>query len=239
MRIGDMLISIAQWLESPHNEAILLSEYDDECLKVVSESCVAAASLLKVAARKVETIEPPEESKLTPKSLEGLAAIATAFDYSGDPALKKQASVIDELLLTIAAPPNFLKKKQAAEEQRIKDLQEKYQSPTKEFASLNEVKEATKAIEDSGMTKQYRIMEHSLSTRYDPDYPGTLVSRVGDGLWQSEMTKKVYDYNEGFSLLDGSKVPGGNVSEQTQVDQKEFHTIFDTREGRLGGYGDK
>jgi hypothetical protein len=238
MRIGDMFISIAQWLESPVNDAVLLSEYDDECLKVVSESCVAAASLLKTAAKKVESIEPPEESKLNSKSLEELAAIATAFDYSGDPALKKQASVIDELLLTLAAPSDFLKKKQAAEEQRIKDLQQKYQNPPKELASLNEIKGAAKDIENSGMTKQYRIMEHSLSTRYDPDYPGTLLSRVGDGLWQSEMTKKIYNYNEGFSLVNGSKVPGGNVSEQTQVDQREFHTIFDNREGRLGGYGD-
>lgn len=238
MRIGEMLISIAQWLESPDNEAILLSEYDDECLKVVSESCVAAATLLKTAAQKVESIEPPEESKLNAKSLEELASIATAFDYSGDPNLKKQASVIDELLLTIAAPSDFLKNKQAAEDQRIKDLQRQYQNPTKELESLNEIEKSTKAIQDSEMTKNYRIMEHSLSTRYDPDYPGTLVQRVGDNMWQSEMTKKIYDYNNGFTLLNGSKVPGGSVSEQTQVDQKEFYTIFDTREGRLQGYGE-
>ena len=231
-----MLISIAQWLESPNNEAILLAEYDDNCLKVVSESCVAASVLLKRAAQTVETIEPAEESNLTPQSLDELSAIADAFDASNDPNLKKQASVIDELLLSIAAPPDFFNKKEAAEDQRIKDLQAKYQNPGKELASLNQTKETIKDIDASGMAKQYNIMEHALSTRYDPDHPGAMVSRVGDGLWQSEMTKKVYDYNNGFSLMDGSKVPGGNVSEQTQVDQKDFHTIFDTRENRLSGY---
>lgn len=230
-----MLISIAQWLESPDNEAILLSEYDDDCLKVVTESCIEAAQLLKKAASKVESIEPPEASNINANSLDELAAIATAFDASNDPALKKQASVIDELLLTIAMPPEAAQNKKAAEEQRIKDLQAKYQNPSKELSSLNGVKESVQAIQDSGITKDYRLMEHALSTRYDPDHPGAMVSRVGDGLWQSEMTKKVYDYNEGFALMNGSKVPGGNVSEQSQVDQREYHTIFDDRSARLGG----
>lgn len=236
MRIGDMLISIAQWLESPDNEAILLAEYDDGCLKVVSESCIEAAQLLKKAALKVESIEPPEESILNERSLEELASIANAFDSSGDPNLKKQASVIDELLLTIAAPEGFFKKKQAAEEKMIDELQKKYRNPKKELESLNKVEDSLKSISNSGMTKDYRIMEHALSTRYDPDLPGVLTSRVGDGLWQSEMTKKVYDYNEGYSLSDGDKVPGSSVSEQTRVDNREMHSVFDTREGRLGQY---
>lgn len=236
MRIGDMLISIAQWLESPDNEALLLAEYNDDCLQVVSESCIEAAQLLKKAAQKVESIEPPEESVLNEKSLEELASIANAFDASGDPNLKKQASVIDELLLTIAAPPDFLKKKQAAENKMIDELQKKYKNPVTELESLNNVESSIKNIDASGMTKDYRIMEHALSTRYDPDLPGVLTTRVGDGVWQSEMTKKVYDYNEGYSLSDGAKVPGSNVSEQTRVDNREMHSVFDTREGRLGQY---
>jgi hypothetical protein len=236
MRIGDMLIAIAQWLESPNNEAMLLSEYDDNCLKVVSESCVEAAQLLKKAAREVEALEPEEESKLTAESLEELASIATAFDSSNDPSLKKQASVIDELLLTIAAPENFLKNKRAADDQRIKDLESKYRNPSQELESINKVTDSLKDIENSDMTKRYRIMEHALSTRYDPDMPGVLTSRVGDNLWQSEMTKKVYNYGEGYSLSDGSKVPGSSVSEQTHTDSRDFHSQFDDRESRLGQY---
>ncbi len=231
-----MLIAIAQWLESPDNEAILLSEYDDNCLNIVSHSCVEAAQLLKKAAREVESIEPPEESALTPQSLSELASIANAFDLSGDPNLKKQASVIDELLLTIASPEDALRNKRANDDRRIEALKEKYQNPSKELESLNKVEQGVKDIDSSKMTKDYRIMEHALSTRYDPSMPGVLTHRVGDGVWQSEMTKKVYDYNEGYSLDNGSKVPGSSVSEQTHVDNREMHSVFDTREGRLGQY---
>ena len=106
MRIAEMLKAVASWLESPHNEALLLAEYDENCSSIVAENCVLAAALLRNAAEEVDLIEPPEESNITPESLEQLANIATAFDASGDPELKKQASVIDELLLTIASPPN-------------------------------------------------------------------------------------------------------------------------------------
>lgn len=233
MRISDMLLSIANWLEHPNNEAVLLAEYDDECLNVVAQSCVEAAQLLKKAAHRVDAIEPEEDSKITPESLEELAAIATAFDASSDPNLKKQASVIDELLLTIAAPKNFLKDKQAAKDQRIEDLKRVYQNPSEELHKLDNVKESAKEIADSNLTKDYRVMEHALSTRYDPDYPGVLLTRVGDGIWQSEMTKKTYNFNEGFILNNGDKVPGGDVAEQTGLDQREMHSIFDTREDRL------
>ena len=56
MRISEMLKAIASWLESPNNEAILLSEYNDDCLKVVSESCILASSALKKAAQEVDLI---------------------------------------------------------------------------------------------------------------------------------------------------------------------------------------
>ena len=116
MRISEMLHAIASWLESPNNEALLLAEYDENCMKVVSESCVLAAALIKNAAEEVDHIEPPSESKITPESIQEIAALAAAFDASGDPGLKKQASVLDELLLSIAAPPGELTNKKAAED---------------------------------------------------------------------------------------------------------------------------
>ena len=103
MRISEMLKAIASWLESPNNEAILLSEYNDDCLKVVSESCILASSALKKAAQEVDLIEPKEDSNLTPEAIDELAEIAYAFDASGDENLRKQASVIDELLLVETA----------------------------------------------------------------------------------------------------------------------------------------
>lgn len=236
MRISEMLVSIANWLESPNNEAILLSEYNDNCLNVVADSCVQAASLLKLAAKQVEDIEPPEPSKLTPQSIEELAAIASAFDQSNDPNLKKQAAVIDELLLTIAAPEDSLQKKRSDLDNRIQELKNKYNSPRESLKEDIKAEATVKAIDDSQMIKEYRIMQSPLSTRYDPDHPGVMLNRIGEGIWQSEMTKKLYNFNEGYTLNTGVKVPGSDVSEQTQVDPREFETIFDTREERLGEY---
>ena len=132
MRIAELLLSIASWLESPNNEAILLAEYDENCLEVVAGSCVEAANALKKAAATVENIEPAEESKITPDSIESLAELASALDGTNDPELQKQASVIDELLLTIASPPNAVSDKLAATNDRLEELKKKYENPTKE-----------------------------------------------------------------------------------------------------------
>lgn len=234
MRISELLLSIASWLESPNNEAILLAEYDEDCLKVVADSCVEAANALKKAADTVETIEPAEESKINEESIESLAALAEALDATGDPELQKQASVLDELLLTIAAPPNAVSSKLAATNDRLEELKKKYENPNKELNDLNKVSDSLKAIEKSNMTKDFRILEAPLSSRYCPDHPGAQIARVGEHLWQCELDKKTYNYETGFELNNGDKVPGGDVANQTQGVNVPYHAIFDTREGRLG-----
>jgi hypothetical protein len=233
MRIAELLNSIASWLESPDNEALLLAEYDEQCLKVVAESCVSAAAALKKAATKVESIEPPEESLITEESIEGIANLASALDSSGDPELMKQASVLDELLLTIAAPPNALKDKKAAEDLRLEELKKKYHSAKEEIDDNNKVAESIKAIDKSNMTKEYRILEAPLSTRYCPDHAGVQISRIGEHFWQCELDKKTYNFETGFELNNGTKVPGGDVANQTQGLSNPTESIFDTREGRL------
>lgn len=234
MRISEMLYAIASWLESPNNEALLLSEYDESCMKVVAESCVLASALLKNAADQVDSIEPPEESKITPQAIEELAALANAFDASGDPALKKQASVLDELLLTIAAPANSAAARKAAEERRFEELQKKYHGVNKELAETHKLADMEKAVEDSGMTKTYAVLEAPLNTRYCPDHAGTPIARLGESLWQCELDKKMYNFETGYTLANGNKVPGTSVSNQTQGLSVPTHSIFDTREGRLG-----
>lgn len=234
MRIAELLTSIANWLESPENEALLLAETDENCMKVVSESCVLAAALLKSAAEEVDTLEPPTPSKLTPESVEGLADLASALDLSGDPALQKQASVLDELLLSISAPPGAYKAAKAAEDYRLDELKKKYENPREELAKINMITDAEKAIEKSKMAKEYKIMEAPLSSRYCPDHPGVQIARIGEHVWQCEMDKKTYNYETGFDLINGSRVPGGDVAEQTQGVSVPTHAIFDDREGRLG-----
>ena len=156
------------------------------------------------------------------------------LDSSGDPQLKKQASVLDELLLSVAAPPNAYAERKDLEDKRIDDLKKRYEDPSKELHDVNKIADSEKAIEKSQMTKNYRIMESPLSTRYCPDHPGVQIARVGQNLWQCELDKKSYNYETGFELNNGAKVPGGEVNQQTQGVNIPYHAIFDTREGRLG-----
>lgn len=234
MRISEMLQAIASWLESPDNEAILLSEYHPDSMKIVAENCVLAAALLKNAAEQVSEVEPLEESHITPESIDGIGALASAFDASGDPELAKYASVLDELLLSIAAPPNAYAERKDLQDQRLVELKKKYEDPSKELAKSNKIADSEKAIDKSNMTKTYEILEAPLSTRYCPDHPGVQIARIGEHMWQCEMDKKSYNFETGFELNNGSKVPGGDVSQQTPQTVIPYHAIFDTREGRLG-----
>jgi hypothetical protein len=234
MRISELLNAMASWLESPNNEALLLAETDEQCMQVVAESCVLAAQLLKKAADEVDAIEPPEESNITPQSIEETAALAQALDESGDPQLKRMASVLDELLLTVAAPPNAYAERKDLIDARADEIKKKYQDPRKDLYKYNKLERSEKAIEESGFTKTYKILEAPLSSRYCPDHPGAQIARVGEHMWQCDLDKKTYNFETGFELANGSKVPGGDVAQQTQGLDTPFHAIFDTREGRLG-----
>lgn len=234
MRISELLNAMASWLESPNNEAMLLAETDEKCMHVVAESCVLAAELLRRAANEVDVIEPPAESKITPESVEEMAALASTLDQSGDPQLQKMASVLDELLLTIAAPPNAYAERKDLIDSRADEIKKKYEGPRQDLHKFNQIGKSEEAIEKSNFTKDYRILEAPLSTRYCPDHPGAQIARVGEHVWQCELDKKTYNFETGFDLNNGSKVPGGDVASQTGSLDIPFHAIFDTREGRLG-----
>jgi hypothetical protein len=234
MRTAELLQAMASWLESPNNEAMLLAENDEKALKVVAESCVLAAALLKSAAEEVDLIEPQPESLLTPEAIEQTAAIATAFDASGDPQLKKMASVLDELLLTIAAPPNALAQIKQAEDDRIEQLRKRYEQPRKDLHEYNKIGVSEQAIDKSNFAKPQTINERPLQTRTCPDHPGAQMSRVGEHMFQCDLDKKQYNYETGYTLENGEHVPGGSVDLQTGDQNTPFHAIFDTRQGRLG-----
>lgn len=231
MRISELLNAMASWLESPNNEALLLAESDEKCMQVVAESCILAAELLKKAADEVDVLEPPTESVITPESIEETAALAAALDASDDPELRKMASVLDELLLTIAAPPPSERK--SGTNDRAEELRKKYQKPREMLYDYNKIGISEKAIEKSNFTKEYRILEAPLSSRYCPDHPGAQISRVGEHMWQCELDKKTYNFETGFELNSGNRVPGGDVSAQTQGIDIPFHAIFDDRGQRL------
>jgi len=234
MRTAELLNAIASWLESPNNEAILLAEENEEVMQAVAESLVLAGEVIRRTASLVDFMEPEEKSKITPESVEEIAALAQALDSSDNPMLKKQASVLDELLLSIAAPPNAYAQRKDLEDKRIDEIKKKYEEPPKELKDGAKIADSEKAIEKSNVSKAYNILEAPLSTRYCPDHPGVQIGRIGEHMWQCELDKKSYNFETGFELNNGSKVPGGSVEEQTQGPSIPYYTIFDTREGRLG-----
>lgn len=236
MRVAELLNAIASWLESPNNEAMLLAEHDDKSLEATAVLCNKAAAMIREGAGEIEAIEPNEAPTLSAEAIDHIVELATAFDMSDSEDLKKSASVLDELLLTIAAPPGSVDNFKKAEEQRLTDLKKKYENA--KSGNFNEkLADAEKDIKSSPYYKEYVPMEAPLSTRTCPDHAGAQMARVGEHMWQCSLDKKVYNYQNGYTNEKGEKVPGGDVSLQTEkMDMAEPHAIFDTRDSRLNGY---
>ncbi len=235
MRVAELLNAIASWLESPNNEAMLLAEHDDDSLMATATVCLQAADALRKGAAEVDTIEPTEKPELSPEAIDHIVELATAFDMSDSEDLKKSASVLDELLLTIAAPPDSVNNFKRAEEQRLNDIKKQYQNS--KSGQTEKLADAEKDIKSSPYYKEYVPMEAPLSTRTCPDHAGAQMARVGDHMWQCSLDKKVYNYQAGYTNEKGEKVPGGDVSLQTEkMDMSEPHSMFDTRDSRLNGY---
>lgn len=230
MRVSELLNAIAIQLESPENEALILSESNDKCLEAVAAGCCMAAQILRKTAEKVELLDLQEQSNLTSESIDDLGKFATALDQSGDEELQKTAALIDELLLTIAAPPNWFKNYKEAQEKKVNEMKAQYLDAHKELHEMNKVKESAQAIDKSPIFKEYRIMEHALSTRNCPDHAGVQLQRIGQDQWQCSLDHKIYDWANGFDLENNAHVPGGNVSEQTPKEMAHPEAMFSTRQ---------
>lgn len=173
--------------------------------------------------------------------LENTANLAMAFDNSGDDGLEKIASVLDEILLTIGAPKESNYTFKAAEEAELEKLRTKYRANADKFYNVG--KERTDKIADESnkvveqKVKKYKPNEHALSSRYCPDHASISVIRIADHTVQCPLDKKIYNYESGFKLEDGSVVPGSSVSQQNQnmADNVEQHLNFSTREEQLNG----
>lgn len=231
MKLSDKLLVIAHWLDNSENELLVDAESHEGSLSVVANALAKASAALKEGA---EEVGKTEETLVTPESLDEIAAVAESFDASGDELLKKQASVLDEILLTLSAPRNYIFDFKKAEEIKIDVLKKKYKDIKEQHDDMNKVSDQIKAIEKSDAYKTYRPLEAPLSTRTCPDHPGAQISRVGENTWQCAMDKKVYNYDSGYTTLQGNKVPGGNVENQTPNHHEEGHMVFDTRNSKLG-----
>ncbi len=171
-----------------------------------------------------------------------LAKMAEELDKTKDPILMKEASVLDEILLTFGRPQGSIEAIKQAEETEIDRLRAKYreqaredlyQKPKEKMDQDLKVADSLKVIKDN--IKEYRPLEASLSTRTCPDHPGAQMARIGDYIYQCSLDKQIYNYQNGFRTMKGNIVPGGDVAGQTQFlnDHAVSHSQFDTRESKL------
>ena len=173
-------------------------------------------------------------------SIIDIANLATALDQSGDDKLSKVASVLDEILLTIGSPKGSNYTFKAAEEAELDKLRTKYRKPSPSYFEIgNEDKEkkvadVNKAIDER--VKTYKPLEHGLSSRYCPNHNGVSLVRVGDNVFQCPLGKEIFNFDAGFTLDDGTKVPATSVAGQTDfANSAPEHVTFSTREDKLNG----
>lgn len=219
---------------------------DNEFLVAYATALNQAASSLLGAKRTVEEkgkdIIDTEGTDVTEQDIDDIAAIAQSLDESGDPRLMRTASIIDEILLTIGADPKAKGAFKKAEQEEIERLRAKYRETRgdKEYKDVKaqhdkeiKVNEAIEAV--NKRIKQYRPLEAPLSTRYSPDMPGVSLVRIGDSVYQCPVTKKIYDFRAGYTTMKGNKIPGSEVSNQTQYmgHTAQEHMNFSTREQTL------
>lgn len=173
------------------------------------------------------------------ESLDDVGKLASILDQSEDVSLAKVASVLDEILLTIAKPKNAIESIKLAEESEIEKLRIKYKTPSPDLFTIgNEKKEKlteeyTKEIEDK--IKKYKPNEAPLSARTCPDHQSIMLQRVGDHTVQCPLDRKIYNYDAGYTLMDGSVVPGSAVQGQTDFSNSSDsqHVSFSNRQDKL------
>lgn len=104
------------------------------------------------------------------------------------------------------------------------------------------IKEPKKNQERPGKDKsKHYIPEYettgspTLSTRHCIDHPGTSLIHIGPSVYQCPLDGAIYNWEEGFTTMDGEKIPGGSIANQTP-DRTEWAgdiKPFDSRQTRV------
>ena len=244
MAISMDLRVLARKLEKSSDDILVsASKKNPDVFQKVATAIAAASTLLEGVA---DDMDNHASFEITPQQLDEIAALASAFDESGDDLLKKQASVLDELLLSIAAPKNALATARKVTEDEINRLraerrkstgEEYYDEPRKRLSTMENAKAQAKAVEQQ--VKRYVPMEAPLQTRYPPDRPGGQMTRITDHVYQDIVTGIIYDYKAGYKTQKGNEVPGGSVENQTHDlgdVRDQGMSLFETRESLMGRY---
>lgn len=240
--LHQMIDALSVLAEDP--DEVFLSSVAGGALKIVEQTLRSASKTVDDYSKRGGDLGAIEDALVTPESLAEMAAIAAEFDKSGDPLLMKQAAVLDEILLTIGAQKAAAAAARRAQDEEIARLKalaadkedggkkDPYTVAKKFHDKDNHVAEAQAAIDK---VKEYRPMEAPLNTRTCPDHPGAQMARIAEHTYQCSLDKGIYNYESGYTTMKGNKIPGGDVSNQTQAlyDRPNEFTSFETRESKL------
>lgn len=159
-----------------------------------------ASNAIDLAIESAKDSEQPYEVALA-----SIASFASSLDSDGH---IEVANILDTVLKTAAINGGA-----------GSDYAHLYDSKANnEQTFYNAVKqEAAKAKEPALET--WKGGNHPLLTRYSPDYPGVMLLRISDGVYQDTLSKKVYDFKNGFVSDTGIRYYGGSVAYQTPTAQ--------------------
>jgi hypothetical protein len=211
--------NVIDYLDNQDNDLLSQVDHDDDKLIEVASLLSAASELVKLAQ---DLALDDADEKIADGVLEDLVTVANSFDESGDEVLIKKASVLDELLLSVAADKKILLKNKIAATQKLRDLREKFKESQKEIElrkrqrKVNRIDEAEKVLKQSDILKQddqVSPMKHARESRHCPDHPGVSVYRIADATWQCSLDRKIYDFNTGFKKYNGEQVSGGSLAD--------------------------
>jgi len=206
----DLLKTIASWLDNPENEIFSLLEFDEDSLHLAAKANVLASGILKKAALDIQITSGIKDTNKYSfdigDALENLVSMANEFDNSGDPDLLKKANLIDEIFITMSSNIEEQEKFKLAMDLKIENI--KKRSKNKETQKKSEA-----SIDDTD-NNSYRPLQAPLSTRSFPGKPGQMMVRISDGVWYDIDSGEQIDFKTGYNL-DGKKVPGTSVENQT------------------------
>lgn len=207
----DLLKSQASWLENPNNEIFSLLEFDDDSLNIVARAAIIASAVLKKAALDIQLSSGIEDTNKYDKNIvdamNDLKKLADEFDESGNEDLIKKASLLDEILITMASGVEERKKLEQKFDNKIAEIKERAKN------KLN-TKIATEPNKEN--KKELRPLEAPLQTRYCPDCPGDSLTRIRDDVWYCIGCGKQFDFKSGYTTAKGNKVPGTATENQTR-----------------------
>ncbi len=244
MAISTELRVLARKLEKNSDDLLInASHKGPETFEKVATAVAAASTLLESVA---DDMEAKAEFRMTEQQFDEMVETIKAFNESGDDLLKKQASVMEELLLSIAAPKNAAQQVRKVTEDEVNRLREErrrargeeaYIKPRQEHHDMWNSAAQAKAVEQQ--VKRYVPLEAPLQTRYPPDRPGGQMTRITDHVYQDIVTGIIYDYKAGYTTQKGNKIPGGSVENQTRQLGDYRHqssALFETRDSLMGRY---